>query len=91
MRTVHILLLCIVGAALLSPVVCNSAIGPDDCCFSFYPRRVKKDLVKGYYMSDHRCPRTGVVLVTQKGRNICVDPNLSWVQNIMKYVDEKTF
>ncbi|XP_050931657.1 uncharacterized protein LOC108882053 [Lates calcarifer] len=68
----------------------SGGTGPDDCCFSFYPRRVKKDLVKGYYMSDHRCPRTGVVLMTQKGRNICVDPNLSWVQNIMKYVDEKT-
>ncbi|XP_071333646.1 C-C motif chemokine 36.1 [Trachinotus anak] len=91
MRTLHVFLLCMLGAALLSLVVCNSAIGPDDCCFTYYPRRVKKTLVSSYYMTDHRCPRSAVILVTNKSRNICVDPNLSWVQGIMKFVDEKSF
>ncbi|XP_039997129.1 C-C motif chemokine 36.1 [Xiphias gladius] len=91
MTTIQILLLCILGAALLPSVVCNSAIGPDDCCFSFYPRRVKKSLVTSYYLCDYRCPKTGVILVTQKSRHICADPNLSWVQGIMKTMDEKSF
>ncbi|KAF3697544.1 C-C motif chemokine 4 -like protein Macrophage inflammatory protein 1-beta -like protein [Channa argus] len=89
MKTTHILLLCILGAALVSTVVCDNSINPNDCCFKFYPRRMKKDLVKDYYVTDHRCPRTGVILVTQKTRHICADPSLSWVEGIMKMLDEK--
>uniref|UniRef100_UPI0037E98C2D C-C motif chemokine 36.1 n=1 Tax=Semicossyphus pulcher TaxID=241346 RepID=UPI0037E98C2D len=91
MRASHILLLCMLGAALLSSVLCSSEIGPDDCCFKFYPRRVNKTLIRSYYMTDYRCPKTGAILVTKKGRNICVDPNLSWVEGIMKHVDESSF
>ncbi|XP_044196963.1 C-C motif chemokine 3-like [Thunnus albacares] len=88
MRTSHMLLFCILGAALLSSVICNSANGPDDCCFKFYPRRVNKNLIQSYYTTDYRCPRTGVILLTRKSRHICVDPNLSWVEKIMKSLDE---
>ncbi|XP_023282949.1 C-C motif chemokine 3-like [Seriola lalandi dorsalis] len=91
MRTFHILLLCMLGATLVSLVACNAAIGPDNCCFTFYPRRVKKNLIISYDVTDFRCPKTGVVFVTQKSRRICVDPSLSWVQCIMKNVDENTF
>ncbi|XP_027143670.1 C-C motif chemokine 36.1 [Larimichthys crocea] len=91
MRTSHILLLCILGAVLLPSVICSSAIGPDDCCFKFYPRRVMKNLIKSYYLSDHRCSKAAVILVTQKSRRICADPSLTWVDGIMKYLDEKSF
>eukprot|EP00064_Thunnus_orientalis_P022386 superscaffoldBa00007483_g22580 len=64
------------------------ANGPDDCCFKFYPRRVNKNLIQSYYTTDYRCPRTGVILLTRKSRHICVDPNLSWVEKIMKSLDE---
>ncbi|KAM7377621.1 hypothetical protein PAMA_014091 [Pampus argenteus] len=91
MRTCRILLLCMLGAALLSSVICNSANGPDDCCFKYFPRRMNKNLFKSYYMTDDRCPKFAAILVTLKGRHICVDPNLSWVEYIMKSVDAKTF
>lgn len=35
--------------------------GPDDCCFTLYPRRLNKNLISSYYMTDHRCPKTGVM------------------------------
>ncbi|XP_076580908.1 C-C motif chemokine 36.1 [Chaetodon auriga] len=91
MRTSHILLLCILGAALLSSVICSNSVGPDDCCFKLYPRRMNKNLIKSYYLTDDRCPKTAVILVTLKSRHICADPNLSWVDNIMKSVDDKSF
>ncbi|XP_051231294.1 C-C motif chemokine 3-like [Dicentrarchus labrax] len=90
MRTSHILLLCILGAALLSSVICSNGTGPDDCCFKFYPRKINKKLIRDYILTDNRCPKTGVILITQKSRHICADPSLSWVENIMKCVDEKT-
>ncbi|XP_030285755.1 C-C motif chemokine 36.1 [Sparus aurata] len=91
MRTGHILLLCILGAALLSSVICKSEIGPEDCCFKFYPRRVNKKLIRSYYLTDDRCPKTGVILITQKSRHICADPTLSWVESIMRNLDETSF
>ncbi|XP_054457815.1 C-C motif chemokine 36.1 [Anoplopoma fimbria] len=91
MRTTDILLLCILGYALLSFVNCANGIGPDDCCFTPYPRRMNKSLIKSYCMTDYRCSKSGAILVTKKGRRICVDPNLSWVIGIMKHIDESTF
>ncbi|KAI3376628.1 hypothetical protein L3Q82_017062 [Scortum barcoo] len=90
MRTSYILLLCILGAALLSSVNCRIQIGPD-CCFKFYPRRVNRKLVRSYYLTDYRCPKSGVILVTQKAHYICADPSLSWVESIMKSVDGSAF
>ncbi|XP_005741911.1 C-C motif chemokine 36.1 isoform X1 [Pundamilia nyererei] len=91
MKTTHILLLCILGAALLSAVNCNNANGPDNCCFKLYPRRIKPSIVESYYMTDHRCPKPGAIFVTKKARSVCMDPCLSWVDSIMKALDESTF
>uniref|UniRef100_A0A3Q0SIU1 C-C motif chemokine n=1 Tax=Amphilophus citrinellus TaxID=61819 RepID=A0A3Q0SIU1_AMPCI len=89
MKTAHILLLCILGAALLSTVDCGN--GPDNCCFVFYPRRINKNLIRSYNLTDHRCAKAAVILVTKNSRQICADPSLSWVENIMKTVDESNF
>ncbi|KAM9425332.1 C-C motif chemokine 13-like [Pholidichthys leucotaenia] len=89
MRTAYILLLCILGAALLSTVLCQGGNGPDDCCFTFYPRTVSKEYIKSYSMTDQRCPKDGVIFVTKKSQSICVDPSLKWAQRIMKILDEE--
>uniref|UniRef100_A0AAX7VI87 Chemokine interleukin-8-like domain-containing protein n=1 Tax=Astatotilapia calliptera TaxID=8154 RepID=A0AAX7VI87_ASTCA len=91
MKTTHILLLCILGAALLSAVNCTTGNGPDNCCFKFYPRRIRANLVESYYMTDHRCPKPAAIFITKKGRSLCMDPSLSWVDSIMKTLDESTF
>ncbi|AWP00791.1 putative c-C motif chemokine 13-like isoform 2 [Scophthalmus maximus] len=89
MRALHILLLCVLGAALLSSVVCNNGTGPDDCCFRMFLGRLDKTLIRSYYITDFRCPNRGVILVTRNFRHICVDPNLFWVQSVIKRLDEK--
>ncbi|XP_072232318.1 eotaxin-like [Leuresthes tenuis] len=62
MKTTYILLLCILGAALFSTAVCNNANEPDNCCFEFYPRKIRKNLINSYYMTDNRCPKTAAML-----------------------------
>ncbi|XP_054863447.1 uncharacterized protein LOC111582714 [Amphiprion ocellaris] len=69
----------------------SSNLVPDTCCFSYYPRRIKKDLIVRYYMTDNCCTKPAVILVTQKSRNICADPSLSWVKGIMKNIDHTTY
>ncbi|XP_069577954.1 C-C motif chemokine 36.1 isoform X1 [Brachyistius frenatus] len=101
MKTPHVLLLCVLAAALMAAVFCNSkttsdrsagAIGPDNCCFKFYPRKLSKKLIGSYYITDHRCPRAAAILVTKNhSRHICVDMSLSWVENILKRLEESNF
>ncbi|XP_051231289.1 uncharacterized protein LOC127349516 [Dicentrarchus labrax] len=69
----------------------SNAISSDDCCFKFYPRRINRNLIFEYYLTDMRCPTTGVILVTKKHRHICADPGLPWVQSILDHVDRSSY
>ncbi|XP_027895152.1 eotaxin-like [Xiphophorus couchianus] len=89
MKAANILLLCMLGAALLSTVLCNSASGPDDCCFQFFRNPVNKNLISSYFRTDSRCPISAVVLITQRARRICVDSQEKWVEKIVKHLEKK--
>ncbi|KAK2862662.1 hypothetical protein Q5P01_002195 [Channa striata] len=89
MKTTHMLLLCILGAALVSTVVCQWGAGPKDCCFDFYKGKLRKDLIMSYYETDNQCSKTGIVLVTVRSRRICVNAADPWVQSVKKMLDEK--
>lgn len=91
MQSSQILLLCILGAALWSSVMANNAMNPDKCCFAFYGRKVAKKNIRSYALTHTECPKVGVILQTQRKYSICADPEVSWVQNIMKAVDERIF
>uniref|UniRef100_A0A3B3Z569 Chemokine interleukin-8-like domain-containing protein n=1 Tax=Poecilia mexicana TaxID=48701 RepID=A0A3B3Z569_9TELE len=91
MKAVNILLLCILGAALLSTVLCNYGINPDKCCFEFFKNPVKKNLISSYKWTDHRCAIRAVILKTRKGRDICVNPNQLWVKNLTDFLDINSF
>ncbi|KAL4006355.1 mitogen-activated protein kinase 8 interacting protein 1 [Sarotherodon galilaeus] len=91
MKTTHIILLCILGAVLLSAVNCNTRVGPVNCCFNLCPRRIKANLIQSYYLTDLRCPKPAVIFITKKSRSVCVDLSASWTQSIMKSLDQSTF
>ncbi|XP_061620351.1 C-C motif chemokine 5-like [Phyllopteryx taeniolatus] len=88
MRSVAVFLLCALGAAMVSAIFCNNSIGPEDCCFKHYPRRLSPKIFRSYYVTDNRCPIMGVILVSKKNNRICANPTLSWVDKIMKTLDE---
>ncbi|CAL1590487.1 unnamed protein product [Knipowitschia caucasica] len=83
-------LLCVLASLLVSSILCSRVGGPADCCFHFYPRRIRREKIQSYTQTDERCTRTGVVLLTLRNISLCADPNLSWVQNIMRDLDEKS-
>ncbi|XP_061664574.1 C-C motif chemokine 5-like [Syngnathoides biaculeatus] len=84
MRSVHVFVLC----ALLSAVFCNNSVGPEDCCFKHYSRKLSPNLFKSYDVTDNRCPIMGVILLTKKNNRICANPSHSWVNRIMRILDE---
>ncbi|XP_054914504.1 eotaxin-like [Poeciliopsis prolifica] len=89
MKAVHILLLCMLGAALLASVLCNSGNSPVDCCFDFVKNRLNKNLMSSYEKTDPRCSLRGIVLTTKKGRSICVDAKQPWVKTIIDFLEKK--
>ncbi|XP_028329995.1 C-C motif chemokine 4 homolog [Gouania willdenowi] len=90
MRTPYILLLCIMGAALLSTAACNNGRGPQSCCFQFYPRELNANLIVSYNWSDQRCPLRGVLFKTRRRRNICVNPEAKWVKDIIEALEKSS-
>ncbi|XP_035004894.1 C-C motif chemokine 13-like [Hippoglossus stenolepis] len=90
MRALHVLLLCVLGAALLSSVLCNNGLGPDECCFGFYRGQLRKARISSYQVTDYRCPRKAVLFTTKRSLRICADPKLQWVQSIVKRLDEES-
>ncbi|XP_039896767.1 eotaxin-like [Simochromis diagramma] len=91
MKTAQFLLLCILGAALLSAVNCNNANGPDNCCFKLYPGRIQANLIKSYRLTDRRCPKSAIIFITKTSCSVCVDASASWNQRIMKRLDQSSF
>ncbi|XP_060922378.1 eotaxin-like [Limanda limanda] len=93
MRSPHILLLCVLGAALLSSVLCNNALGPVACCFklkNYEDPPLKRARISSYQRTDPNCPKKGVVFTTKNKSVICVHANLEWVQDIMNKLDEES-
>ncbi|PWA14796.1 hypothetical protein CCH79_00014539 [Gambusia affinis] len=90
MKAANILLLCMLGAALLSTVLCHSGNMPADCCFSFVKQRMDKNLMSSYHKTDHRCSLSGIILTTKRGRSICVDPEQPWVNTIIDFLNKKS-
>uniref|UniRef100_A0A3P9QDX6 Chemokine interleukin-8-like domain-containing protein n=1 Tax=Poecilia reticulata TaxID=8081 RepID=A0A3P9QDX6_POERE len=86
MKAANILLLCILGAALLSSVLCNSGNTPVDCCFDFFKNTMNKNLFSSYYKTDPRCSLSGIVLITKRGRSICADAKQPWVKTITDFL-----
>uniref|UniRef100_A0A3B5L971 Chemokine interleukin-8-like domain-containing protein n=1 Tax=Xiphophorus couchianus TaxID=32473 RepID=A0A3B5L971_9TELE len=89
MKAANILLLCMLGAALLSTVLCGNM--PVDCCFDLFKYRMDKNLFSSYYKTDPRCSSSGIVLITHRKRNICADPSQPWVKNVMNFLDINSF
>ncbi|MEQ2234822.1 hypothetical protein ILYODFUR_035338 [Ilyodon furcidens] len=70
MNAAHVFLLYILGATLLSTVLCTSKI----------------IVILGLQLLLLQAIKC--LVTAQKGRHICVDPSLPWVENIIKKLDE---
>ncbi|XP_067258284.1 C-C motif chemokine 36.1 [Chanodichthys erythropterus] len=72
-------------------VLANHANTPGECCFKYYARKIPIAKIISYMETSMDCSKRGVILVTQKGLRICVNPELSWVKSTIKTIDERDF
>ncbi|KAF5916062.1 regakine-1-like [Diceros bicornis minor] len=77
-------------AALHSEANEEPANDQTPCCFSYISRKISLRFVKDYYRTSDLCPMPAVVFLTGKGRQVCVNPGVAWVQEYITYLDSQS-
>ncbi|XP_058251279.1 C-C motif chemokine 5-like [Hemibagrus wyckioides] len=79
------LLLLLLGLSCLqSFTMAQHANGAGLCCFEFHKKPFPAANVVSFLVTRFDCTLPGVVLTTKKGFRFCADPEVDWVQQIMK-------
>ncbi|XP_072543625.1 regakine-1-like [Salminus brasiliensis] len=84
-----LLLALLVILYLQSCVEGNNAHGPQQCCFSFHTRKIPVKLIVKYEETGPQCTKAGVSFTYRRGDSVCVDPEESWVQEVMDQIDQR--
>ncbi|XP_021271775.1 C-C motif chemokine 3-like [Numida meleagris] len=76
-------------AALLLLALCSSAVAhldgvPTTCCYTYIKHPVPRNLIASAFPTSSTCRQPGIVLVTKKGREICAQPKVHWVQELLE-------
>ncbi|XP_016366927.1 monocyte chemotactic protein 1B-like [Sinocyclocheilus rhinocerous] len=88
-------LMCVLFLVLFCSVQMTSsaphAIGAQsNCCVEFKNVRIPIKQVVSYYWTSSNCAKRAIVFKTVVGREICVDPETTWVNHHVDKVDKKT-
>ncbi|XP_047671465.1 C-C motif chemokine 18-like isoform X2 [Tachysurus fulvidraco] len=79
------LLLLLLGLSCLQSFTkAERASGADLCCFEFHKRPFPAANVVSYEETRPDCIHPGVILTTKKGFRMCADPEVDWVQRLIK-------
>ncbi|XP_059721805.1 C-C motif chemokine 5-like [Haemorhous mexicanus] len=77
-------------ATLLLLATCSPAEGhldgvPSTCCFSYQRQPIPRRRVSSVFVTSSSCSQPGVIVVTQKKKQLCADPQAAWVQQLLKH------
>ncbi|XP_018551582.1 C-C motif chemokine 4-like [Lates calcarifer] len=88
MKNPVVLVACTLLFSSLAVLASQSSFGPEECCFKFASKPLPKRKVISYKHTEDLCPMRGALFTMLSGTQICVDPEVLWVQNIMKAKDK---
>ncbi|KFO89321.1 C-C motif chemokine 4 [Buceros rhinoceros silvestris] len=54
------------------------------CCFTYTQQKLPRKLILRYYSTSTSCTLPAVVFITKKGRQVCANPNDTWVQSYLQ-------
>ncbi|NWR48468.1 CCL3 protein, partial [Regulus satrapa] len=65
-------------------VPCPTDGVPSTCCFSYHKQPIPRRLVSSVFETSSSCTQPGVIVVTKKKRQLCANPRVEWVQELLK-------
>nr|XP_012304665.1 eotaxin [Aotus nancymaae] len=81
----------LIVAAFSPQGLAQPAFVPTSCCFTLANRKIPLKRLESYRrINSGRCPYNAVVFKTKLDKDICADPKAKWVQDSMKYLDQKS-
>ncbi|KAL6480739.1 hypothetical protein MHYP_G00117720 [Metynnis hypsauchen] len=86
MRTLSALLMVLLLCSV-QQVLCNGYQGantPTVCCYGFQEVKIPLWRIASYRWTSSKCEKKAVVFRTVIGRELCVDPEVSWVKEHIK-------
>ncbi|XP_044052605.1 C-C motif chemokine 19a.1 [Siniperca chuatsi] len=62
---------------------------PMDCCLTVKNKTIEKTVLADYHqqIKGQGCSLSAMILVTRRGRRLCVPDNEPWIQEVVKHVD----
>ncbi|KAK2860011.1 hypothetical protein Q7C36_004177 [Tachysurus vachellii] len=84
MSSCTLLLLLLGLSCLRSFTVAQNANGAGLCCFEFHKSPFPAANVVSYIETRPDCTLPGVILTTKRGYRMCADPEVDWVQKVIK-------
>uniref|UniRef100_A0A8D1Q372 C-C motif chemokine n=1 Tax=Sus scrofa TaxID=9823 RepID=A0A8D1Q372_PIG len=61
------------------------------CCFNVTRKKIPIQRLQSYQrVTANKCPQNAVIFSTRQAKKICADAQENWVQNAMKYLDQKS-
>ncbi|KAF7706811.1 hypothetical protein HF521_020065 [Silurus meridionalis] len=84
-----VLRLLLVLTFLQSFATAQDKIGPFRCCFQFLAKRIPKKLITNYRVTARQCTKPGVIFTLKNNPEVCVDPDVKWVQKTMNYLNQR--
>ncbi|NWR84819.1 CCL3 protein, partial [Furnarius figulus] len=85
MKVLAATLLALLLLASCSPASAHLDAVPTSCCFTYQQRPIPRALIASVYPTSSSCAQPGVIVVTKKKKELCVDPREPWVQERLKH------
>ncbi|XP_077021231.1 C-C motif chemokine 3-like [Tamandua tetradactyla] len=61
---------------------------PSICCLSLISQPIPCKSVIAYFRTSSTCSKPGIIFLTKKNRQICVNPSDAWVQECIRDLDQ---
>ncbi|NXY22707.1 CCL4 protein, partial [Atrichornis clamosus] len=68
----------------------SGPVGPDlpICCFTYTQHKLPQKLILRHYVTSTSCPQPAIVFITKRGRQVCANPNDTWVQRYLQSFEQ---